>query len=103
MESHSLEAIASELRKLWNAATERATELSEELATLNDETARFDAALTALTGNPTKASSNGHKAKAPKRTTQTPSARKADVIAVARRVLEKEKVMRADLLKKRVE
>jgi hypothetical protein len=103
MESQSLESIASELRKLWNAATEKGIALKEELATIEDETARIDAALSVLSGSAPKATSNAQNAKAPKRTTQTPSAKKADVIAVARRVLEKEEVMQADVLKKRVE
>jgi hypothetical protein len=103
MESKNLTAIASELRKQHNLVHERASILRTELGVLEEEAARLNAALAALSGSTPKAVSNALKAKAPRRTTQTPSAKKSDVISAMRRVLEREDVMEAGELKKQVE
>jgi hypothetical protein len=102
MESQNLDAIVAELRKQRCVVNEKATALRSELGSLEKDMARMDAALVALTGE-AKAASKGGKDSRPKRTTQTPSAKKADAIAAMRRVLEKEGVLESDALKKAVE
>jgi hypothetical protein len=103
MESESLDAIASALQKLRNQENQKATTLRSDLWKVEKVVARLDATLVALTSEQTKADSNGPTAKRSKRSLQTPSAKKSDVIAAMRRVLEKEEVMAADALKKQVE
>jgi hypothetical protein len=103
MESKALVAVANELRKQHNSLQESVTARRTELATLEEELSRIDAALAALAGNAPKPVNNGSKAKVPRKTTQTPSAKKADVIAAMRRVLVTEDVLEASELKKQVE
>jgi hypothetical protein len=103
VESDNLDAIASELQRLRNQKHQQATALRSDLWTVEKLVARIDAALVALSGEATKADGNGHTAKKTKRTLETPSAKKSDVIAAMRRFLEKEEVTPVDALRKQVE
>lgn len=103
MAPSNLDAITSELQRQRNLVHERATALRSDLWTEEKDLARIDAALVALSGEAAKPASNGSSAKRPKRTAQTPSAKKADVIAAVRQVLERSGALREDILKNEVE
>lgn len=103
MESKALVAVANELRKQHNALQENVTARRTELATLEEELSRIDAALAALAGNAPKPVSNGARTRQLRKATQTPSAKKADVIAAMTRVLKTHQEMEADQLKQQVE
>lgn len=103
MESQGLEAVTSELQRHRNLVHQKATAVRSDLWTVEKDLARIDAALAALSGNATNTPSNGSNAKESRRTSRGPSAKKADVIATMRRVLEEEQVMVADALRHQVE
>jgi hypothetical protein len=103
MESQSLDVIASELQKQRNLVHQKATALRSDLWTVEKDLARIDAALAALSGEAAKGESNGLTEKRPKRTAQSPSAKKADVVATLRQVLERSGDLHEDVLRSEVE
>lgn len=103
MESHTLVSVANDLRKQHNAIQDIVGNRTAELAAYQDELSRIERALAALTGELPKPAATATKAKAAKRSARTPSAKKVDVIAAMRRILEKHDVLEVVTLKSQVE
>lgn len=103
MESKTLVSVANDLRKQHNAIQDIVGTRTAELAAYQDELSRIEAALAALTGDLPKPVANATKSKTTKRSAQTPSAKKADVIAAMRRILEVQDVLEVVALKSQVE
>lgn len=101
MESSRLEVIQQQLQQERSEVHAKADQLRDQLHRLDDELARMDAALAALAGTPL-ASGKAAKAKERKKV-ETPSPKKADVVAVIRDTLHKKGVIEPDALKAVVE
>lgn len=103
MESENLSTIVSALRTRRDLASQKAVTLKSELAAVEAEESRIEAALAALSGESPKPTNGNSKPKSTRRAPQGRAAKKADVIAAIRRVLDQEHVLPADALKSRVE
>lgn len=87
MEPKTIDSIIAELRKQLDYAEQHASTLRTELSTAEQERDRIDAALAALTGS-VKLPASGHTSNKSRKNFQSPSPKKADVIAAMRSVLQ---------------
>ena len=100
MESTRLMTIARELQQERTQVAAEAARLREQLAAVDTNFARIDAALAALDGTPRTAKSS----KPPEsKKCGTPSPKKVDVVQAMLAVLQQDEVLEPDALRKRVE
>lgn len=102
METQGMDAIIAELQKHRTDVHQRVAVVQQELGSLERELARLDSALLALMGESPKAAI-ALKAKAARKTSDAPSAKKAHVIEVMRRILVAKQPLQASDLKAEVE